>query len=81
MHQIIGGLILGAVAGQGARRFGLRPFFQGVVREGIRLSRNAEALGRKVSLEAKQLVEEAREDLDGPKPSARRKPNARKSSV
>ena len=66
MHLIIGSLIAGAFAGEGARKLSWRPVLRAGIRESIRAQRGVVAFGEKVRAEAKQLVAEAKDELDRP---------------
>jgi hypothetical protein len=69
VHQILGGLVIGAVAGGGARKVAWRPLAKVVIREGIRLSRNIQTATASVRSEAQRMVKEARAELDGTRPA------------
>lgn len=64
MHEIIGSLVVGAFAGQSARKISWRPLLRAAIREGVRAQRNLAEFGSHMRAEAKQLVAEARDDLD-----------------
>ncbi|HEY4046992.1 MAG TPA: hypothetical protein VGM27_09005 [Acidobacteriaceae bacterium] len=64
MHLIIGSLIAGAFAGEGARKISWRPLLRAAIRESVRAQRSVVAFGGRVRAEAKQLVAEAKDELD-----------------
>jgi hypothetical protein len=64
MCEIIGSLILGAFAGQGARKIHWRPMLRTAIREGLRAQHNLTEFRNTVVAEAKQLVAEAKNELD-----------------
>jgi hypothetical protein len=66
MCEIIGSLIIGAFAGQGARKISWRPLLRTSIRQGLRAQRKASQISDKVWAEAKQLFTEARDELDRP---------------
>jgi hypothetical protein len=66
MYCVIGSLIAGAAAGEGARKVSWRPLVKGTFKQGIVLSRKLRSLSEVVRKEAEQLVNEARAELDGP---------------
>jgi hypothetical protein len=64
MCEIIGSLILGAFAGQGARNISWRPLLRTAIRQGLRAQHNLTEFRNTVVAEAKQLVAEAKDELD-----------------
>jgi hypothetical protein len=64
MCEIVGSLILGAFAGQGARKIHWRPLLRTAIRQGLRAQRTFAEFSNTVVAEAKQLVAEARNELD-----------------
>jgi len=64
MCEIIGSLIIGAFAGQGARKISWRPLLRTAIRQGLRGQHNLTEFGNTVVAEAKQLVAEAKNELD-----------------
>jgi hypothetical protein len=64
MCEIIGSLILGAVAGQGARKVSWRPLLRTAIRQGLRAQHKVTEFSNTVLAEAKQLVTEAKDELD-----------------
>jgi hypothetical protein len=64
MCEIIGSLILGAVAGQGARKVSWRPLLRTAIRQGLRAQHKVTEFSNTFLAEAKQLVTEARDELD-----------------
>ena len=64
MHLIISSLIAGAFADEGARKISWRPVLRAGIRESIRAQRSVVAFGAKLRAEAKQLVAEAKDELD-----------------
>ena len=64
MHQIIGGVILGAFAGEGARKISWRPLARAAIREGLRAKRSLVEFSDGIRSEAKKLVEEAKSELE-----------------
>jgi hypothetical protein len=64
MCEIIGSLIFGAVVGGGATKISWRPLARTAIREGVRAQRNLIKFGTTVRDEAKQLVAEAKDDLE-----------------
>jgi hypothetical protein len=57
-------MILGAVAGQGARRISWRPLLRTAIREGLPAQRNLTEFSNATLAEVKQLVTEAENELD-----------------
>lgn len=71
MHFLLGSLLLGAAAGEGARKVRWRPLLVGAVKSGVLLAEKLEGAARAVRAEAEQLVAEAKAELDHPaKPPA-----------
>lgn len=66
MCEIIGSMILGAFAGQGARKISWRPLLRTAIRQGLRLQHTVTELSNTVVAEAKQLVAEAKNELHHP---------------
>ncbi|MDX6463041.1 MAG: hypothetical protein QOE55_6738 [Acidobacteriaceae bacterium] len=64
MCEIIGSLIIGAFAGQGARKISWRPLLRTAIRQGLRAQHNLIEFRNTVVAEAKQLVAEAKDELD-----------------
>jgi hypothetical protein len=64
MCEIIGSMIFGVFAGQGARKISWRPLLRKAIREGLRAQHNLTEFGNSVVAEAKQLVTEAKDELD-----------------
>jgi hypothetical protein len=64
MCEVIGSLILGAFVGGGAGKISWRPLARTAIREGVRAQRKLNEFGATVRNEAKQLVAEAKDDLD-----------------
>jgi hypothetical protein len=64
MCEIIGSLIIGAFAGQGARKISWRPLLRTAIRQGLRAQHNLTEFRNTVVAEAKQLVAEAKDELD-----------------
>jgi uncharacterized NAD-dependent epimerase/dehydratase family protein len=64
MCEIIGSLIVGAAAGQGASKVSWRPLLRTAIREGLRAQRKLTAFSNAVLTEAKQLVTEAKDELE-----------------
>jgi hypothetical protein len=65
MHHILGGVLIGAIFGTVSRRR-LRPYLRTAVKGGIMVGRKAQQLGESVRKDVKDLVAEARTDLDTP---------------
>ncbi len=63
MCEIIGSLILGAFAGQGARKVSWRPLLRKAIREGLRAQHSLTEFRNTVVADAKQLVTEAKDEL------------------
>jgi CheY-specific phosphatase CheX len=68
MCEIIGSMILGAFAGQGARKIAWRPLLRTAIRQGLRAQHTLTEFGNTVAAEAKQLVAEAKNELDHSEP-------------
>jgi hypothetical protein len=64
MCEVIGSVVLGAFIGGGATKISWRRPLRVVIREGIRTQRKLTELGVSIREEAKQLVAEARGELD-----------------
>jgi hypothetical protein len=64
MCEIIGSMILGAFAGLGARKVSWRPVLRTAIRQGLRAQHTVTEFGNTVVAEAKQLVAEAKNELD-----------------
>jgi polyhydroxyalkanoate synthesis regulator phasin len=69
MHQIIGGVVVGAILGKASGMLGktserLRPLVRKAVKAGLIAERKAKEFGESVRREANQLVAEARTELD-----------------
>jgi uncharacterized NAD-dependent epimerase/dehydratase family protein len=64
MCAIIGSMIVGAAAGQGASKISWRPLLRTAIREGLRAQRKITAFSNTVFVEAKQLVAEAKDELE-----------------
>jgi uncharacterized NAD-dependent epimerase/dehydratase family protein len=64
MCEIIGSLIVGAAATQGARKISWRPLLRTAIREGLRAQRNLTEFGHAALAHARQLVTEAKDELD-----------------
>ena len=65
MHGIIAGVILGAFAEEGARKISWRPLARAAIREGLRAKRGLVEFTAGVREEAKKLVQEAKNELEG----------------
>jgi hypothetical protein len=66
MCEIVGSVILGGILGGGATRLPWRRPLQVIIRESVRTQRKLAQVMATVQAEAKQLVDEAREELDHP---------------
>jgi gas vesicle protein len=66
MCEIVSGVILGGIVGGGASKLPWRRPLRFAMREGIRAQRKLAQVVERVQAEAKQLVAEAREELDHP---------------
>jgi len=69
MCEVVGALIVGAVAGTAAgtaasKPAGLRPMVRGMVKRGLIAKRKVESVSAAVAVEARKIVEEARLELD-----------------
>ncbi len=64
MHFVLGSLLLGAVAGEGARKVRWRPMLIGAVKAGVRTAEKLGEAARAVRVEAEGIVAEARAELD-----------------
>jgi hypothetical protein len=70
MCEMIGSVILGAFLGGGASKLPWRRPLRVVIREGVRAQRKLAEVGASIRTQAKQLVAEAREELDRPNHAA-----------
>lgn len=66
MCEIVGSVIVGGIVGGGASKLPWRRPLRFAIREGIRTQRKLAQIAERVQAEAKQLVAEAREELDHP---------------
>jgi hypothetical protein len=64
MCEIIGSVIVGAFIGRGASKLPWRRPLRFVIREGVRAQRKLAEVGASIRTEAKQLVAEAKEELE-----------------
>jgi len=64
MCEIIGSLVLGTFAAQGASKIHLRPLLRMAIRQGLRAQHNLTEFTNIVVAEATQLVSEAKNELD-----------------
>ena len=69
MCEVVGALIVGAVAGTAAgaaatKPAGLRPMVRGIVKRGLIVKRKVESASAAVAVEARKIIEEARVELD-----------------
>jgi hypothetical protein len=67
MHQIIGGIVLGAIVGKaagGLKSNKLRPLVRKTVKTGLIAARKANEFGRSLRREANALVAEAKAELE-----------------
>ena len=70
MHFVLGSLVLGAVAGEGARKVTWRPLLRGAIKNAVLATRKVNKIALAVRKEAEELVAEARAELDSPSESA-----------
>ena len=80
MHQILGSLVAGAVAGEGARKLTWRPLIKSAFKGSIRAGRAILWAAASVSAETRRLVAEAQTDLDGPASFSRKKAKPHKEA-
>jgi hypothetical protein len=66
MCGIFSGVIVGGIVGGGVTKLRWRRPFRAVIREGMRAQRKLAKVATTVQAEAKQLIAEAREELDHP---------------
>jgi hypothetical protein len=66
MCEIVGSVILGGIVGGGATKLNWRRPLRVAIREGIRTQRKLAHLVASVEAETKQLVAEAKEELEHP---------------
>ena len=66
MCEIVGGVIVGGILGGGASKLPWKRPLRVVIREGLRTQRKLTQVAASVQAEVKQLVAEAREELDHP---------------
>jgi len=64
MCEVIGSVVLGAFIGGGATKISWHRPLRVVIREGIRAQRKLSGVGASIRNEAKQLVAEAKEEID-----------------
>jgi hypothetical protein len=70
MHQIIGSVIVGAIAGGSVGKVAWRPIVRGVIKQGIRLQRGLVDASRTVRGEVEHMVSDARAEPDHPQHSS-----------
>ena len=62
MHQIIGGIVIGAIVGKTSGK--IRPLLRKVVKGGLIAERKAKELGRSLRSEVDGIVAEAKTELE-----------------
>ncbi len=80
MHQILGSLVAGAIAGEGARKLTWRPLFKRAFKGSIRARRGILWAAASVSAETSRLIAEAQAELDGPASFSRKEAKPRKKA-
>jgi hypothetical protein len=66
MHHVIGTIVIGAIAAGTTRNPGVRSGLRWLVKGGIVAKRKVESLGAAAAEKAREIVDEARADLDEP---------------